>query len=276
MKRAVLTLVAATLAISASAGTITRNFNNLKSFDGINISNSFDATIVQSDDYSATVTIDTYYEDYLDVSVIGTILYVRLKDTPHKLKELTRKTMKVTINVPSINRLYLSGASSARSDDQWINPMEPFTLSITGASKAEKLRLGGASLKADVSGASNGSVVGDFASVDLDISGASAFTISGDAEDIDVNTSGTSRATFIGKAESIESTSSGSSCMDGAALRVDTAVIKCSGASKATIEVNEALDVDLSGASTCHYRTKNDALKVVPSISRASSFKKLN
>lgn len=276
MKRAVLIMAAMILAISANAGTITRNFNNLKSFDVINISNAFEAEVIQSDDYSATVTIDTYYEDYLDVSVIGTVLYVRLKDAPRKLRDLTRKTMKVNIFVPSLQKIYLSGTATVRSTDQWTSPMEQFVVNLTGASKAEKLRLSGGALKAEVSGASTLGVTGDFATLDVDISGASAATFSGDAEDITVNATGTSKVTVIGDAESLNSNCAGSSYMDGSSLKVANATIKCSGASKTTIEANESLDVELKGASTCHYRSTNDALKVIPSISRASSFKKIN
>ena len=276
MKRAVLLLVAMIMTLSANAGTITRNFTNLKRFDGINIGNAFDATVIQGDDYSATVTIDTYYEEYLDVSVIGTMLYVRLKETPRKLRDLSRKTMNVTISVPSLNKIYLSGTSSLRSTDLWTSPMDQFVVSVTGASKAEKLRISGGALKAEVSSAATLSVVGDFATLDVEISGASAATFSGNAEDITVNASGTSKVTVIGEADSITSTCSGSSFMDGSSLRVADATVKCSGASKTVIEAEESLDVDLKGASTCHYRSKNDALKVIPSISRASSFKKIN
>lgn len=276
MKKALLILAVSLLAVTANAGTITRSFNNLKNFDGINISNTFNATLVQGDEFSATVTIDTYYDEYLDVSVVGTVLYVRLKDLPHSLKNLTRKTMDVTITVPSINRLYLSGSSYATSEYEWVSPMEPFGLNVSGASKTEKLRISGAALKIEVSGASNCSVIGDFASLDAEISGASATTFSGDAEDITLKLSGTSKATIIGTADNINAVCTGSSYLEGSTLKVNDAVIKCKGASKAIIEAQESLDVDLSGASTCHYRSKNDALKVIPNISRASSFKKIN
>ncbi|MBQ7253170.1 MAG: DUF2807 domain-containing protein [Bacteroidales bacterium] len=276
MKKALLILAATMLAFTANAGTITRSFNNLKNFDGINISNSFDATLVQGDDYSATVTIDTYYEEYLDVSVVGTVLYVRLKELPHSIKNLTKKTMDVTITVPSITRLYLTGTATVTSDSEWISPVEQFTLNLSGASKAEKLRISGTALKAEISDASNCSVIGDFVSLDIDISGASAATFSSEAEEITLKATGTSKATLVGEAESINALCTGSSYMEGSSLKVNDAVIKCKGASKAVIEAQESLDVDLTGASTCHYRSKNDALKVTPSISRASSFKKIN
>ena len=47
-------------------------------------------------------------------------------------------------------------------------------------------------------------------------------------------------------------------------------------AGKLKIDVNKRLEVNLTGASTCHYSSKNPSLEVVPSVSRASSFKKVN
>ena len=276
MKRLVIILAAVLAGFTASAGTVTKNFDNLKKFTGIQISNSFDATLIQSDDWSARVTIDTDYEEYLDVSVVGNILYVRLKDMPRRLKDLTRKTMKVTICTPSLNQIHLTGAVRLQSNDKWESPMEKFTLDLSGAAKAEKLYISGMELKADISGASNGTVMGDFAELDVDISGASAIFFNGNFSEIDVDASGTSKVSIMGTADSIESECSGTSLLDAAQLSVDSADIACSGASKATIDVNKRLEVNLTGASTCHYSSKNPSLEVVPSVSRASSFKKVN
>ena len=276
MKRILSVLVAAAIAFSANAGTIVKNFNHLNSFSGISISNTFDATLVQGDDYSASVTIDTDLVDWLDVSVVGNVLYVRLKENSDKIKELTRKAMKVTITTPSLVQIHLSGASTLRSDDLWESAMERFTLSLTGASKATKLRIGGSELKADVSGASNCSVIGDFAVLDIDISGASAITVSGQFDEIEAKASGTSKISLFGKADEIDFTCSGSSFLNGEKLNVNEAKLVCNGASKATIDVNNKLDVELTGASTCRYRTRNESLMITPSISRASSFKRIN
>lgn len=276
MKRLVIILAAVLAGFTASAGTVTKNFDNLKKFTGIQISNSFDATLIQSDDWSARVTIDTDYEEYLDVSVVGNILYVRLKDMPRRLKDLTRKTMKVTICTPSLNQIHLTGAVRLQSNDKWESPMEKFTLGLSGAAKAEKLYISGMELKADISGASSGTVMGDFAELDVDISGASAIFFNGSFSEIDVDASGTSKVSLMGKADSLDSDCSGTSLLDAAQLSVDAAEIRCSGASKATIDVNKRLEVDLSGASTCHYSSKNPSLEVIPSVSRASSFKKVN
>ncbi len=277
MKRLLLTLSAAILAIcSANAGTVTKRFGDLKKFSGIQISNSFEATLLQGDDYSADVTIDTELEQYLDVSVVGQMLYVRLKEGPLKLKKINRKSMQVTITVPSLTQISLTGASKLYSDDIWTSPMGKFTLEMSGASKAENLKIEGAELDATISGAASGTVTGDFAEIDADISGASALFLIGSYNTVDVECSGASKISFIGSADSIQSECSGTSLLDAIQLKVKRAEIECSGASKATIDVEKRLEVELSGASNCQYRSSNESLTVIPDISRASSLKKVD
>ena len=103
---------------AASAGTVTKNFNHLKRFNGIQICNAFRATLVQGDEYKAVVTIDTDYEEYLDVSVVGTVLYVRLKENGLRgnLRLLGRKKLMVTITCPELNQIYLTGALTGPSN----------------------------------------------------------------------------------------------------------------------------------------------------------------
>ncbi len=277
MKRLLLTLTAAILAIcSANAGTVTRKFGDLKKFSGIQICNSFEATLLQGDDYSAEVTIDTELEKYLDVSVVGQMLYVRLKDAPLKIKNLDRKNMQVTITVPSLTQISLTGASRLTSNDIWTSPMGKFTLEMSGASKAENLKIEGSKLDANISGAACGTITGDFAEIDAEISGASALFLVGSYDTVDAECSGASKISFIGSADSIHSECSGTSLLDAMQLKVKRAEIECSGASKATIDVEKRLEVELSGASNCQYRSENESLTVVPDISRASSLKKVN
>ena len=277
MKKIVLSLAAMLTALTLSAGSITKNYDNLKKFNAIQISDFFDATIVQSDEYSATVTIDTRYEEYLDVSVVGKMLYVRIKDHDPRvnLRNIARNSMKVTITAPELSQICLTGAASLTSPDLWVSPMERFTLVVSGAAKASNLRIEGVELAADVSGASSVGIEGDFNSVDIEISGSSALMLAGNYEDIEVEASGTSKVSISGNVENIESECNGSSFLDAVELKAEKAEIKCSGASKATIDVSRKLEVDLSGASSCHYRSSNNSLVVDPDVSRASSLKRI-
>ena len=277
MKRLILTLAIALFALTSNAGTVTKHFDNLKKFTGIQICNAFQATLIQGDEYTAKVTIDTEFEEALDVSVVGTVLYVRLKDRDPRsnIRNLGRKVFNVTITAPELSQIFLTGSATLTSNDTWVSPMEKFTLDVSGAAKATKLRIEGGELEANVSGASNAGVTGDFASVDVEISGASALFLIGNYDEISVEASGTSKVSFMGSAESIESECSGSSFLDALELKVKEAKIECSGASKANIDVSDNLDVELKGASTCNYRSSNPSINVTPSVSRASSFKRV-
>ena len=277
MKRLLISIAALLVFLTAGAGTVTKNFDRLKKFNGIQICNAFKATLVQGDEYKAVVTIDTDYEEYLDVSVVGTVLYVRLKENGLKgnIRLLGKKKLQVTITCPELNQIYLTGSALLTSDDLWTSPMETFTLDLSGASKAEKLRIEGSSLKASVEGTSNAVVTGDFSTVEVGIGGSSALFLIGNYEEVKVDAAGSSKASFIGTADYIESKCKGSSFLDAMELKCGDAHITCSGASKATIFVRESLDVELKGASSCQYRSDSESLNVIPDISRASSFKRL-
>ncbi len=277
MKRIVISLAAMLAALALNAGNITKSYDNLKQFNAIQICNAFDATLVKGDSYSATVTIDTKYEEYLDVSVVGNVLYVRIKDDDPRvnIRLLGRNAMKVTVTAPELNRICLTGTATLTSSDVWVSPMKRFTVDISGAAKAGKLHIEGGELVATVSGASSAGIEGDFDSVKTDISGTSALILTGNYEEVEVYASGTAKVSLIGDADSIECECKGSSYLDAIELKVKEAEIKCQGASKATIDVAEKLEVDLSGASVCQYRSKNNSLAVSPSVSRASSLKRI-
>ncbi|MBR5034707.1 MAG: DUF2807 domain-containing protein [Bacteroidales bacterium] len=278
MKRLLISIAALLVFLSAGAGTITKNFVNLKKFTGVQICNAFRATLVQGDDYKAVVTIDTDYEEYLDVSVVGTVLYVRLKENGLKgnIRLLGKKKLLVTITCPELNQIYLTGSALLASDDLWTSPMETFTLDLSGAAKADNLRIEGSCLKAIVEGSSNATVTGDFSTVEVGIGGSSALFLVGNYEEVKVDAAGSSKMSFIGTADYLECQCKGSSFLDAMELKTSDAIIRCNGASKSTIFVRESLDVELKGASSCQYRSDSESLNVIPDISRASSFKRLH
>ncbi len=107
-----------------------------------------------------------------------------------------------------------------------------------------------------LSGASRVSLSG-FATtdpVDLELSGAS--TLDGDLEagSVDLEASGASRVALEGSAAEMSIIGSGASTLDLEDFAVDTAEVDLSGASEATINVQERIDpVDVSGASRLRY-----------------------
>ena len=278
MKRFIISIAALLVCLIAGAGTVTKNYDSLKKFNGIQICNAFQATLIQGDEYKAVVTIDTEFEEDLEVSVIGSMLYVRIKDKDPRanIRNISRKKFLVTITAPELSQINLTGTATLKSDYKWVSPMEHFTLDLSGAAKASNLRLEGAELKATIEGNANAGIVGDFDQVNIESSGTSTLFLIGNYEDISVESRGTAKVSFIGTAETIRSNSTMSSYLDAIELKVNEADIKCSGASKATINVLEKLDVELRGLSTCQYRSSNSLLSVTPDVSRASSFKRIH
>jgi hypothetical protein len=90
----------------------------------------------------------------------------------------------------------------------------------------------------------------------LHLSGASKANVSGfrSSGTVDINASGASRAILEGSATELTISGSGASNLDLGDFTVDTAEVKLSGASEATVNVRERIDpVDVSGASRLRY-----------------------
>ncbi len=108
----------------------------------------------------------------------------------------------------------------------------------------------------DLSGATSATVSGfrSEGQIDVELSGAS--NLDGDLEAIriDLNVSGASRVTLEGSAGGLTIVGSGASNFDLAEFIVDTAEVRLSGASGATVNVEERIgSVDVSGASRLRY-----------------------
>jgi hypothetical protein len=108
----------------------------------------------------------------------------------------------------------------------------------------------------ELSGASRASVSGFRSSgrLDIDLSGASSLDGDLEAGDVDINASGASRVVLEGSATGLTIEGSGASSLDLADFTVDTAEVRLSGASDATLHVQERIEpVDVSGASRLRY-----------------------
>ncbi len=108
----------------------------------------------------------------------------------------------------------------------------------------------------DLSGATNGAVSGfrSEGQIDIELSGASDLEGNLEAGSVDLEVSGASRVTLAGSAGGLTIEGSGASSFDLAEFIVDTAEVRLSGASGATVNVEARIDpVDVSGASRLRY-----------------------
>ena len=108
----------------------------------------------------------------------------------------------------------------------------------------------------ELSGASRASVSGFRSTDQLDIVLSGASTLDGDLEagQTDIDASGASRVVLEGSATEATIEGSGASSLDLADFTVNTAEVRLSGASEATVNVQERIEpVDVSGASRLRY-----------------------
>ncbi|WP_234735991.1 head GIN domain-containing protein [Tellurirhabdus bombi] len=126
------------------------------------------------------------------------------------------------------------------------NRHERVTLTIT-MPNLSGVSFSGAS-KSTVTGFRN---MGDFTA---DISGASSSTIDVDASQVSIDISGASNATLKGKAKTLNGEVSGAASLKAFDLKLESATVEASGASKAQVFATSRLQADASGASSVNYK----------------------
>jgi len=256
--------MAAMVAFSANifAANITKDVE-VGNFTKIDVSYSFDITVVKSSEPSVTITIDEEYEPYLVVRVSHGVLLVGIDSArlPNRLsKNLGNKVFEAEIGVKELSGLSMSGATSFYSDE--VFEVLEFDGEFSGASNVKKLCVEAKEGDFDISGASKLNLNGVFDDCSLDASGASNVYIEGKFGELDIDCSGASKIVMDGQTKSMDLDGSGASRIDGAKMVCETAVVDLSGASSATVEVVKYLEVDLSGASKLYYNSSVGRLEV--------------
>ena len=256
--------MAAMVAFSANifAANITKDVE-VGNFTKIDVSYSFDITVVKSSEPSVTITIDEEYEPYLVVRVSHGVLFVGIDSArlPNRLsKNMGNKVFEAEIGVKELSGLSMSGATSFYSDE--VFEVLEFDGEFSGASNVKKLCVEAKEGDFDISGASKLNLNGVFDDCSLDASGASNVYIEGKFGELDIDCSGASKIVMDGQAKSMDLDGSGASKIDGAKMVCETAVVDLSGASSATVEVVKYLEVDLSGASKLYYNSSVGRLEV--------------
>jgi len=216
-----------TVLIDVEEGPVTTRTYDFTGFTGIEVGHAFEVVVTPSDNYSVTITAREGILDRIDVTLSGSTLRI---DTDTWF--LTwHSNPKVTITMPSLQRLGLSGA--AQGDARGFKSSGAFEVELSGASHLD-LDMGVGAFRAQISGAS--SLAGDLeaTSSDIELSGASNVTLTGFGGDLVIDASGASRAKLPG-------------------YPVNAASVELSGASSAELTVSGRMDVNLSGASKLEY-----------------------
>jgi hypothetical protein len=223
------------LTFVVGSGNIVSKQYDLKDFTNVEVSSAFQVQINQSASYSVTASSRENVIDHMDISQIGNTVKIRLKPGSY-----TNADTKATITMPVLNKLTLSGAS--KGNIQGFKSTNDFDSTVSGASQLDiNMETGKTSI--DISGA--GRVSGQLKALDtqITISGASRCELTGSAGDADFNVSGASQANTQN-------------------FQLQNAVVEVSGASRATINTNGSLSVDVTGASTLEYLGKPTLNKI--------------
>lgn len=197
-------------------------------FTKIEAGYAFDIEITRADSCMVSITVDNIMEEYLNVSQQGDTVYISLKSG----YIYTNTTQQATITLPDLRRLELSGAAKAAVSG--FSTTESVDYELSGASRMSLSHMTAGNTGFDLSGASRVSGVIDIKDGKFNLSGASSVELEGSAEDIAIEASGASNVRLPD-------------------FPVDTADVELSGASSATIDVSNRIDIDLSGASHLNY-----------------------
>lgn len=170
-----------------SGRTVTREMD-LAGFSHVQAGSAFVVDIKQASTYRVTVTVDDNLADYLDVSVSGDSLRLRLKPG----HSYSRGTLRAEVTMPTLRGIDLSGASQATLAG--FESAESLGLNLSGASILRgSIEAGDVRLEA--SGASTVELTGAGDTLSGMGSGASAIRLADfPVGDADISLSGASRA----------------------------------------------------------------------------------
>jgi hypothetical protein len=213
----------------SGTGSAEEKTYDFQDFTDVEIASAIQYEIKYDSSYSVKVSTYKNIVDLLDIHQTGKTLFVRLKPGCY-----TRSDVRVTVSMPSVSKIEVSGAS--RGSLKGFTAKQDFELRISGASQAD-LDMSSGDSEMDISGASK--VRGNLkaGNLRLTVSGASRCEIEGEAQDADINVSGASHIAFKD-------------------FPLRNVSIIAGGASRAEIYTNGELSLDISGASSLSYGGK--------------------
>jgi hypothetical protein len=254
----------------AGRGEIVEKTYDYKDFTRVELSDAIQYEVKQSDNYSVVISAHENIIEHLDIHQSGTTLYIGIKSGPYYDSDT-----RATVTMPKLNKLGVSGACKGNASG--FDSTGDLEIKVSGASelnmgiKAGKTGLdvsGSAKITGNLtstdteivlSGASNLDMTLKTGKTGMDISGSSK--VVGDLQALDsrFNLSGASHCELTGSAADTLIEASGSSKMESPDLVLESADVKLTGASYASIHTDGTLNLDLSGSSRLDY-TGNPAI----------------
>lgn len=263
---------------SGSSQLIEKTFD-FKDFNSVNISGAIQYDVEQADNYSVVVSLHEDMLERLDIRQTGNTLTIGMKYVP-----FSTPNVKVTISMPQLSRLEVLGACDGKAagfdsnnalDIRLFSASEMdtnikagvTTIFLSGASRING-NLTSTDTEIKLSGASEMNMILQTGNTVINESGSSQIRGALKAQDCQFTLSGASSCDLTGSAGDTSIIASGSSEMNSPGFTMQTADVKLTAASDASIGVVTALDVDISGTSSLTY-TGNPALGKI-AVSEAS------
>jgi hypothetical protein len=212
-------------------------------FTGVEIDCSFKVEITRSDVYRVSIWASESLQDYVNAVKSGNTLRFSLKP----LSFHARPIVTIKISMPKLNKIRLGGASQGTASG--FDSEESLDIHLSGNSVLDL------NMKTETTRG--------------EISGASRLTGSLMTTDTEFVLSGASRVILSGTAEKLILSAWGATNVEMGAFSVKKATVTLKGASEASANVTDTLDIDLTGGSKLVY-TGNPAIHSI-SVTGASS-----
>lgn len=271
MKRFFFTLaIIAVATISAIAqNKLTKEYKFGK-ITSIEASSVYDIEVTQGNSGTVKVVYDEFFKDRLMVNYINGKLNLEVASTKMRNNNRNIEGIKVYLQMPTIEDLDLSGASSLKAMGSF--KTDELDVELSGASSISGLVISGNDLSLDCSGASTLDLKGDFKTIEAEISGASEIVLNsnstvfegefsgastvkvyGDHKNTDVVCSGASNLTLEGKTDYIKSVTTGASNLKAQEFTALNGYAQVSGASNAKVRCTGDLKIMVGRASKLTY-----------------------
>lgn len=259
--------VAAISAIAQNKLTKEYKFGKITSIEASSV---YDIEVTQGNSGTVKVVYDEFFKDRLMVNYINGKLNLEVASTKMRNNNRNIEGIKVYLQMPTIEELDLSGASSLKAMGSF--QTDELDVELSGASSISGLVISGNELSLDCSGASTLNLKGDFKTIEAEISGASEIVLNsnstvfegefsgastvkvyGDHKNTDVVCSGASNLTLEGKTDYIKSVTTGASNLKAQEFTALNGYAQVSGASNAKVRCTGDLKIMVGRASKLTY-----------------------
>lgn len=279
MKNSLLKLVVCIFALSlgaASATAQTKTSHDFSSFDALEVDYDFNVRVVDSRNYSVSMSIENDLKDYVQAYVKNHTLYIALdeKKLPSDLKKRYRSRrsssplLDVTVYTPeALGSIKMAGSSSLEVDfdiecnsfvldlkenarvSKLVVDASDITVTMAGKSVAD-ISLFADNIKLNAAGSSKLTVDQDSQRIEIIAGGSAQIDADGETLDAQLTTSGSSKTVLSGKTNTLSVNGSSTSSVDALNLRTSECSARLSNSSKLYEAATEKLHIDISGNST--------------------------